>query len=111
MKIGYAKIDTAISGDNIIVPAISGKKIQVISLTIQSHFKINVVFKSNTTALSGTMLLEEKTCWSTSIAAPSTNMTMNAVMQTASGEALVLNLDAEKYVGGFLTYRYVEDEI
>jgi hypothetical protein len=102
-QIQYAAISASNSGDNTLVTAVSGKKIKVQSYVIVAVGTVSVTFKSNSTSLSGAMPLVVNS----GIAAAPTKPTAGSWFQTASGEALVLNLSDAIAVTGHFSY-YLE---
>jgi len=90
-----AVISTATSGDQTIVAAVSGKRIVVLNylMTVSTN---TVTWKSGSTAISGAM--DE----SHSVRDPDAGL-----IETALGEALVLNLGSAVQVSGFLTYAVI----
>lgn len=92
-----AVIATAASGDTTLVPAVPGKSLRVTDYTAVAAGTVSVKFKSAATDISGAMpLVANAQLQSVDAAA--------GVLQTAQGEALVLNLSAAIAVGGHLTY-------
>lgn len=108
--IGYAVINVATSGANVLVSGKTGKLIQVIQYTLNAVADNTMTFKSGTVALTGPMSLSASEVI-VSVTAPSTYQTMNALFETASGNDLVLTLANATQVSGHLTYRYVDDSI
>lgn len=98
--IGRAAISAATLGDNTVVAAITGKKIQVIGFGLVATAANTVKFKSGAgTDLTGGMALAANG----GLSAPSDRNTVE--FETAAGQALVLNLSAATQVSGWVTYK------
>ena len=99
----YTKIDLSTSGDATIVAAISNKKIKVITYLISSDADVKLIWKSGTTALTGPMA-----CGAYSNIYNGNTDLMPAglvgVLETNTGEALILNSSGAVGVGGHITY-------
>ena len=108
--VGYIAIDTATAGPNTLVAALSNKKIQVIQYTINAVEDNSVTFLSNSTPMTGPMSFSASESI-VSVCAPSTYQTMNALFETNSGKALVIDLLNGTQVSGHLTYRIVDDTV
>lgn len=94
----HAKISCSTGGDNTIVAAVAGKRIRVVAYLFGVHNTQQVTWKSGAiTELSGQMAFAQYG----GVSAP-----LNKVghFQTASGEALVMNLGQGVQVSGHLTY-------
>lgn len=102
----FASVDTATSGDNTIVAAVPGRKIRLINYTVIASGDVSIRWKSASTNLSGAMALAAN-----GGAAPSGSGQSPAgfigVLETNSGEALVLNLGSAIQVSGHLTYQVI----
>ena len=93
----FAVINAATSGDaNTIVAAVAGKQIRVLSYTLIADAAVTATWKSGTTAISGAMSLPAN-----GGAAPTCQ---SGVLQTATGEALMMTLGGAVGVRGHLTY-------
>ena len=104
MNLLRAPINATAAGDNVIIPAQPGKVITVIQYTISPSAPLTAQWFSAPagTALSGPLYLAAGVvCDATG---PSSYQSLNGVLQTAPGEALVLNLSAPT-VGGHIVYR------
>jgi len=93
----FAIISASTSGANTIVTAVSGKKIRVLSYNFIANGNVNAKWQSNTTDISG---LKYCTQYSGLVA----NFNPVGWVETASGEALKLNLSAAIAIGGEITY-------
>ncbi len=93
-----AIINTAGSGDTVIVAAVTGKRIRVINYVLTAAGVVSVTFRSGTTALTGAMPLAANGGISVAGAQP------GFWLQTAAGEALNLSLSAAVQVSGHITY-------
>lgn len=100
----FATISTSASGDTTLVAAQPGRKIRVVSYTVIAAGAVSVKFKSGSTDITGAMALAANGGAAPSGAglAPSG---FAGLFETASGEALVINLSAAVAVGGHLTYQ------
>lgn len=97
IKIQFAVVSKAAIADNEIVAAVSGKKIRVLSYTLNAAGGANTcTWKSATTALSGAMDIGDNVSVSADCGA--------GLMETAAGEALNLALTAATLVAGHITY-------
>jgi hypothetical protein len=95
----FASIDIAANGDTTEVALVAGKKIRVLAYRFQSAGAVAVRFKSGaSTSLTGAM--------STGAAGGGGGAAFNPIghFETASGEALVINLSAAVQVSGHLVY-------
>lgn len=95
----FASIDIAASGDTTEVALVVGKKIRVLAYRFVSAGAVSVRFKSGaSTNLTGAM--------STGAAGGGGGAAFNPIghFETASGEALVMNLSAAVQVSGHLCY-------
>lgn len=96
----YAVIDAATSGDNTLVPAVTGKKIRVMSLfATMTGTQVTIRFESGAsgTALTGQML---------PIQGHTIVIPFNPAgwFETAAGELLNMELSGAQSVDGALTY-------
>jgi hypothetical protein len=94
----FAVIAASSSGDNTVVAAVASKKIRVISYTVVAITAVNAKWKSGASTDKSGLLY----CGATGGVANPYNPL--GLLETASGEALVLNLSAAVAVGGHLTY-------
>lgn len=103
----YAAVSISASGDNTIVAAVPGQKIVLLSYAIIAAGAVSVTWKSGaSTSLSGAMPLAANGGAAPS-AGPLAPGAIVGLMETAAGEALVINLSAAVAVGGHITYRLV----
>lgn len=94
----FAKIDTASSGDNTIVAAVAGYRIRVLSYVFGVGNTQQVKWKSGaSTDLTGPMPFAQ-------YGGVTVPVSQFGQVQTAPGEALVLNLGNAVQVSGHLTY-------
>lgn len=99
--IQHAAIEASSSGDTTVVSAKTGKHIVVLSMSIVGVTAVGVKWKSGSTTISGVQEYPD----TGGIVRP---WNPGGWMQTAAGEALVINLDGAVQVGGELTYQVVE---
>ena len=93
-----SKITAASSGDNTLVSAVSGKKIVIMSiLVVLGSAETTLIFKSGSTDLTGSMVFSDNS-------GPNLGYSPMGHLETASGEAFILNLSGANTTGGFLTY-------
>ena len=98
-----APISASASGDTTILPAITGKRYKILAYILSSSGTNNIVWKSGTTALSGSMnmiaggniAIHLGDQW------PSGGL---PVLTTELGDAFIINLSASNIVGGHITY-------
>lgn len=102
----YALIDTAVSGDNTIVAAAPGRKIRVIAYLAIAGGDVSIRWKSGSTSLSGAMALAANGGAAPAGAGESPSGYIG-LMETAPGQALVLNLSGAVQVSGHLTYQLI----
>lgn len=98
-----AIIDTATSGDNVILTGIPGKRFRVYAYILFSAQNNYFIWKSGSTALSGQMHMSASSSAAIHLGDnwPAGGM---PVLQTEVGENLVLYLNGAHNVGGHLTY-------
>ena len=98
-----AIIDTATSGDNVILTGIPGKRFRVYAYILFSASNNYFIWKSGSTALSGQMHMSASSSAAIHLGDnwPAGGM---PVLQTGVGENLVLYLNGAYNVGGHLTY-------
>ena len=100
----FAPINASSSGDNTLVAADTvGRRIKVLSYVFIAGGTVNVTFKSDSTALTGTMPMVVNA----GIACPPSSPAQGPYMATAANEALILNLSDAIAVTGHLSY-YLE---
>jgi thiamine monophosphate kinase len=87
------KIDTAASGDSLLVVGEAGKSIIVVAYMLQQAAAVTAKFKSGTRDITGPMPASHEGSY-------------NPVghFATEDGESLYINLSAAVQVGGYLTY-------
>ena len=95
----FAVIDDAVSGDNTLVAAVTGKKIRVLNYTLVTSAAVNVRFESGAggTALTGVMEFDANS-------GASVDCGHTGCFQTAAGALLNLELSGAVSVDGHLTY-------
>lgn len=97
LPVKFAPVDASASGDNTLVAAVTGSALRVLSITLVAVGAVTATLKSGaSTARSGGMPL-----------AANGGLTAQApqgLVETASGEALVLGLSAAVAVGGMVSY-------
>lgn len=93
----FAAISETSSGDNEVVAAVVGKKIRALSYVLISNGTVNAKWRSATTDISGLLYL---------LAATGASIGYSPIghFETASGQALNLNLSGAIAVGGHITY-------
>jgi hypothetical protein len=96
--IRHGKIDTVSSGDNVIVAAVTGKKIRITSYLLIPSAAVSLTWKSDSDEISGTMDFA-----ALGGAAPTGNA-WAPLLETAEGAALKLNLSAAVQVSGHVAY-------
>jgi len=96
-EVKFAVISESSSGDNEVVPAVSGRMILVLNYTVMSNGTVSIKWRSATTDISGLLPL---------IANVGASPAFSPVghFRTAEGEALNLNLSGAVAVGGHLAY-------
>jgi hypothetical protein len=98
------KLDVVASGDTTLISATAGRKIRVLGWLIHNaNTTVTIKFKSASTDLTGPMTLPAS---GQSIApqCPLNMASYNAWIETATGEALVINLSAGVQVSGVILY-------
>ena len=99
----YAAISATASGDNTIVAAVGTRKIRVLNYTVASAGTVTAKWKSGSTDLSGAMPLVASSVVSAAGGSHNANGP-EGVLETAGGEALILNLSGAVAVGGHIRY-------
>lgn len=94
----YAALAAASSGDNTVVAAVAGKKIQVERFILVANGTVNAKWRSGTTDVSGLLYLVANS----GVSAPGGGT--EYWVETVAGQALVLNLSAAIAVGGIVVY-------
>jgi hypothetical protein len=92
----YAKIDCSSSGANQIVAAVTSKHIRVLSFLISASAAVNGKWQSASTDITGLIYMDAK--------GGATGDAQDGLFETASGEALNLNLSGSVAVGGYVAY-------
>lgn len=98
----YKKIAITTSGLATVVDAVTGCKIRVISYLVSSSVANSLIWKSNATEISGTLTVNNILQDGQAGAPAPTGML--GVLETASGEALKLDVSTTAVIGGYLTY-------
>jgi|SRR3990167_41645 len=98
-QVKYTKIDAAVSGDNTIVPAVTGKKIRVISMYYLASGTVNVRFESGA---SGTALTGQ--AQHTGQTGAVLNRNIDGWFETTAGSLLNMELSDAVSVDGALSY-------
>jgi len=99
----FVGINTAVSGQGALVAAVVGRKIRVINYGIIASGAVTVKFQSASTDLTGAMSIAANG----GISASGTALGPNGffgLFETASGEALNINLGGAIQVSGHLGY-------
>lgn len=91
-------ISISASGDNTVIPAQTGKYIEMVRLVLSLASETTVQFKSGSTALSGPQVM---------LAVVLDEMDAGAWYITNKSEAFVISLGAAVQGGGTIWYRYV----
>lgn len=98
----YNLIEITEDGLATIVAAVTGCKIRVISYMITTSGANVLVWKSDSTAISGPLAISN-TLQDGQAGAPAPTG-MLGILETASGEALKLEVGSDTTIGGYLTY-------
>jgi len=97
----FAAIDASLAGDTTVVAAVAGRRIRVVKYSFLCAAAVTVRWKSGAgTNLSGLMAFAANG----GISEPYCPV---GILQTALGEALVINLSGAVGVGGLMTYEVV----
>ena len=100
-----ALIQVTTDGDSVVLAGVAGKRIRVLAYTISSSTNAAVVWKSDSTAISGAMHMATNSNIAIHLgdAWPSGGL---PVLQTATGEGLSINVTSggSNVIGGHLTY-------
>lgn len=92
----YAVISANTSGNTQVVAGVSGKRIVVVAYAVVAAGSVNIQFRSNNTAITGTMSLVQ--------AGGIAHEFSGGLFRTNVGEALNINLSAAVQVGGYVVY-------
>jgi hypothetical protein len=95
----FAQINATASGDTQVVAAVSGRRIVVVAFAVIASATVNIRFRSGTTDITGSMRLVEGGGIAHAYDA--------GLFQTATGQALNINLSTNATVGGYVVYRTV----
>ena len=95
----FAQINATSSGDTQVVAAVSGRRIVVVAFAVIASATVNIRFRSGTTDITGSMRLVEGGGIAHAYDA--------GLFQTATGQALNINLSTNATVGGYVVYRTV----
>ena len=98
-SVSFATINATTSGDTQVVAAVSNRRIVVVAFGVIASATVNIRFRSGTTDITGSMRLVEGGGIAHSYDA--------GLFQTATGQALNINLSANATVGGYVVYREV----
>lgn len=93
----HAKIDTASSGSQAMVAAVTGKQIVLLNYVMVADGAVTITWQSASTALSGAMSLAANS-------GIAVNSGGDGLLTTAAGEALNLSLGGSVGIRGHLTY-------
>lgn len=93
----FAAITASASGATVVVASVASKKIRIISYVVVANAAVNVKFQSNASDKTGLLYLAANGGVSGAYAP-------TGHFETASGEALNINLSAAVAVGGHVTY-------
>jgi hypothetical protein len=97
--VSFAQINATSSGDTQVVGAVSGRRIVVVAYAVVASATVNIRFRSGTTDITGSMRLVEGGGIAHAYDA--------GLFQTATGQALNINLSTNATVGGYVVYRTV----
>jgi len=98
-SVSFATINATTSGDTQVVAAVSNRRIVVVAFGVIASATVNIRFRSGTTDITGAMRLVEGGGIAHAYDA--------GLFQTATGQALNINLSANATVGGYVVYRTV----
>lgn len=100
----YAVVDTATSGDNTIVPAVTSKRIRVVSYQLVAAGTVTARWKDGASInLSGAMSMAVGIPLAAGAAAEA-HGGQQGYFETSTGNALVLNLGGNVQVSGHISY-------
>lgn len=103
----FAIINHNVSGDNTLIAAIPGKRIKVLQYTAGCDQNADIYFKSGNTRITGPIFFAASTSISSSYGA-GTPAGLVPLFETAPGEALVMNINGAKTIGGHITYIVID---
>ncbi len=92
----FVAIDTASSGDNVIVTVDAGKKAVVLSIFLISSSDNTIIWKGGSTVLLGAAAVKEGGGYHVE--------SDYGITETADGDDLIINLSGATQVGGGVTY-------
>lgn len=98
--ISFASISCANAGSNTLVAAVPTKKIKVLSYVLVADAAVTAKFQSNSTDLTGAMSFSANGGAASPVATPGGGW----LFETATGQALNLNLGGAVGVRGHLSY-------
>ena len=98
-SVSFATINATTSGDTQVVAAVSNRRIVVVAYAVVASATVNIRFRSGTTDITGSMRVVEGGGIAHAYDA--------GLFQTATGQALNINLSANATVGGYVVYRTV----
>ena len=98
-SVSFAQINATSSGDTQVVPAVSNRRIVVVAFGVIASATVNIRFRSGTTDITGAMRLVE--------GGGIAHAYDGGLFQTATGQALNINLSTNATVGGYVVYREV----
>lgn len=96
----------AAAGDYTVLPAVTGKRIVVVSSLVTSSAAITLTFKSASTAITGAMYVGASGALNMDAVHGQTGQDECWILKTNPSEALVITASAAATIGGYLTYRY-----
>ena len=85
-----------------IVAAVAGRKIIAVTYLLTTSGANTVIWQSDATAISGTITIAT-TVQDGTASAPGP-IGILGILETASGEALILNVSADTTIGGYISY-------
>jgi len=98
--IKFASISVSSSGDNLVVAAVPGKKIKVLSCMGVASGAVSMKWRSNATDLSGAISISS----GGGFVLPASSPGQGHYLETAINEPLNINLSSAVAVNGHLTY-------
>lgn len=100
----FAAISASSSGDNTVVAAVANRKIKVLNYAAIAASDVSVTWKSgSSTSISGAIPFPANGGLAP-VGGPNTPVGMVPLFETATGEALVMNLSSAVLVAGHLAY-------
>jgi hypothetical protein len=100
-RMQFAQINVSAVANNLIVPAVAGKKIRLMNYKVSADGFVRMTWKSGTTAISGPGL-DVGDCQ------PTCSESVLGVMETATNQPLNLALDSVVQVSGHVGYILVD---